>query len=201
MTQPPSAKKRIRRRDLFPLQNKLDRIADEMQHLNSELWQRRMDAEDRRDMARDNEPAMTPPLHELLERTATLLQGVIAGLERLGGTTLPAYRDDILALRDQIGELRREMSGYRATLMRISRWLDDVSPPKPEDAAAPSWNPNPYAAYQAGGQARVGEPRRRRKKRGADQPLPAETPQKDIAQAPQATEGHNQDKLPEEGST
>src|SRR6185436_4759166 len=64
MTQPPSAKKRIRRRDLFPLQNKLDRIADEMQHLNSELWQRRMDAEDRRDMARDNEPAMTPPLHE-----------------------------------------------------------------------------------------------------------------------------------------
>jgi len=206
MTQPPSAKKRIRRRDLFPLQNKLDRIADEMQHLNSELWQRRMDAEDRRDMARDNEPAMTPPLHELLERTATLLQGVITGLERLGGTTLPAYRDDILALRDQIGELRREMSGYRATLMRISRWLDDVSPKTSGDSgqAKGSVLPgafNPYAGFQAGGQARVGEPRRRRKKRGADQPLPAETPQKDIAQAPQATEGYNQDKLPEEGST
>jgi len=194
MTQPPSAKKRIRRRDLFPLQNKLDRIADEMQHLNSELYRQRL-------MREEPEPPAETPLAELLERASTLLQGVITGLERLGGTTLPAYRDDILALRDQIGELRREMSGYRATLMRISRWLDDVSPPKPEDAAAPSWNPNPYAAYQAGGQARVGEPRRRRKKRGADQPLPAETPQKDIAQAPQATEGHNQDKLPEEGST
>jgi len=194
MTQPPSAKKRIRRRDLFPLQNKLDRIADEMQHLNSELYRQRL-------MREEPEPPAETPLAELLERASTLLQGVITGLERLGGTTLPAYREDIHGLREQIGELRREMAGYRATLMRISRWLDDVSPPKPEDAAAPSWNPNPYAAYQAGGQARVGEPRRRRKKRGADQPLPAETPQKDIAQAPQATEGHNQDKLPEEGST
>ena len=194
MTQPPSAKKRIRRRDLFPLQNKLDRIADEMQHLNSELYRQRL-------MREEPEPPAETPLAELLERASTLLQGVITGLERLGGTTLPAYREDIHGLREQIGELRREMSGYRATLMRISRWLDDVSPPKPEDAAAPSWNPNPYAAYQAGGQARVGEPRRRRKKQGADQPSPAETPQKDIAQAPQATEGHNQDKLPEEGST
>ena len=72
------------------------------------------------------------PLSPELERIETLLNGVKAALERMGGNVLPSALADVHALRDQMAEFRREMSGYRSMLMVLSNWLETVTvPPEP----------------------------------------------------------------------
>lgn len=66
-----------------------------------------------------------------LERVETLLNGVKAALERMGGNVLPSAMGDVHALRDQMAEFRRELSGYRSMLMVLSNWLETVTT-KPE---------------------------------------------------------------------
>jgi hypothetical protein len=64
------------------------------------------------------------PLSPELARVETLLTGVKMGLERMGGNVLPGFVADVHALRDQMVELRQEMAGYRALLMRLTNWFD-----------------------------------------------------------------------------
>jgi hypothetical protein len=41
-------------------------------------------------------------------------------LERMGGTTLPGFREDISSLRAQMSEFQHEMAGYRAAQMDLA---------------------------------------------------------------------------------
>jgi hypothetical protein len=62
----------------------------------------------------------SPQLAQTLERVAALLTGVTVALERMGGTTLPGFREDISSLRAQMSEFQHEMAGYRAAQMDLA---------------------------------------------------------------------------------
>ena len=107
----------------------IDLLHDVMEHISGRLTEHgerlgRLDRELRRPLSGAD-----------LERVTTLLDGVRVALERMGGNSLPSFRNDVLALRDQMGEFRRELSGYRSTLMDLREWLDTVDRPAPQPKA------------------------------------------------------------------
>lgn len=59
-----------------------------------------------------------------LERIETLLQGVKAALERMGGNVLPSAVQDIHALRAEMAAFRHEVDHYRTLLERLVKWFD-----------------------------------------------------------------------------
>jgi len=99
--------KLARRKDVKPIKSQLDAIFDSL--ADHSLTLSRLSRE------------LTQPTGVDLERVETLLNGVKAVLERMGGNVLPSAMADVHALRDQMSEFRRELSGYRSMLMVLSR--------------------------------------------------------------------------------
>lgn len=123
--------KPARRKDLDQLAAKLEDITDTIVAL-------RLDVE--REAEARALQACPPQLAQTLERVATLLTGATVALERMGGTTLPAFREDISSLRAQMSELQHEMAGYRAAQMDLANLVEKLRasdwPPVATDAAA-----------------------------------------------------------------
>ncbi len=111
------------------------------------------------------------PLVPEAGRLESLLGGVRVALERMGGNVLPGVVADIHALRDQMGEFRRELAGYRGALMRLENWLDEINQPP---VAECNIGPRPGAA---GGKRRYN----RHKKGGAKDHPQVEISMVDVA--------------------
>jgi hypothetical protein len=123
--------KPARRKDLDQLAAKLEDIADRIAEVRGVLGR---EAEARALMT-------SPQLAQALERVAALLTGVTVALERMGGTTLPGFREDISSLRAQMSEFQHEMAGYRAAQMELANLAEALKlrasdwPPMATDAA------------------------------------------------------------------
>ena len=142
--------KKLRREDLGPLKDKLDYIASQtemvrhglietmaeqpaLERVEGDIFVLRETLSDHNEQLSQIQNTLSRwPAGMDLERIETLLNGVRFALERVGGNVIPGMVTDIHALRDQMAEFRRELAGYRSTLMTLSNWLDTVSSPPPQ---------------------------------------------------------------------
>jgi hypothetical protein len=109
--------KLARRKDVKVIRGHLDTFTDNLIDHGRALHELHVRLSEKRTIGTD------------LERIETLLNGVKAALERMGGNVLPSAMADVHALRDQMAEFRRELSGYRSMLMVLSNWLETVTVP------------------------------------------------------------------------
>lgn len=65
-----------------------------------------------------------PSIREDFVRIEALLGGVKTALERMGGTTLPGFREDIQALRHEMGQYHREMASLNSQLPKVMNFIE-----------------------------------------------------------------------------
>lgn len=102
---------KLRRRHIDGLQAKLENITDAIVAVRLGV-ERNQESEAQR-------LRNMPSLREDFVRIEGLLGGVKVALERMGGTTLPAFREDVSSMRAQMNELQHEMADYRSTQIEL----------------------------------------------------------------------------------
>lgn len=117
--------KPLRKKHLAKLQAQLENVTDAVVAIRRELEVQRLD----------------PPIEPELERVETLLQGVKVGLERMGGTQMPA-------LQAQLSELRLELGEHRRTMVALDRCSLPDPEPEPEPVKEPKRRGRPKKKTQ-----------------------------------------------------
>lgn len=107
---------KLRRRHLDDLNAKLETIIDAIVAV-------RLDVERNKENEAQRLRNM-PSIREDFVRIEALLAGAKTALERMGGTTLPAFREDISSLRAQMNELQHEMVDYAKAHAKTANFIE-----------------------------------------------------------------------------